>query len=131
MYKGVTDCNSICLIPHRLRVNKQWKLNNSRYYYSAIKGLIRSLDDKYFMYEEDNNKYFDENDTGLIKNKLISIIDELDTFSKRMFYLRYDKDTFKKIRIVKTVAQLSCCSEEYVRIKLNNVYKKIYIKFKI
>jgi RNA polymerase sigma factor (sigma-70 family) len=131
LYRGVTECNSICLIPHRLRVNKPWKLNNSRYYYCAIKGPIRSLDDKYFIYEEDNNNHYNENERVLIKNKVISIIDELDTFSKRMFYLRYDKDTFKKIRLVKTVAQLSCCSEEYVRIKLNNVYKKIYIKFKI
>ena len=124
LYKGITDCNPICLIPHRLRINKEWRNNNLKYYYNSIKGPIYSDDDYLFQIEKNNCANYDE-----LKENIRYIVNNEDPFSKRMFYLRYDFDTFTKKYPIKTVAELSCCSEEYVRIKLNNIYKKIYIKF--
>jgi hypothetical protein len=48
-------------------------------------------------------------------------INNLDSFSKRIIYLKYDFD-FNKIRSNKHIGQLMCCSEENIR---NNLISSI------
>jgi hypothetical protein len=105
-------------------MNKNWRENNLHYYYQSIKGPIYMNDDLLVSSIEEN-----KNKSSLQKT-ITEIVDNTDLFSKRMFYLRYDRYTLKKIRSIKIVSQLCCCSQEYLRIKMNNIYTEIYLKSK-
>jgi hypothetical protein len=85
-----------------------------------------------------NNKYNDNilnninNNFGL--EEILNTINSLLTpFLKRIFYLKYSID-FKSIRSNRHVAELMCCSEEYIRkslitisyiIKNINIYEQV------
>jgi len=83
-----------------------------------------------------NNYKFDKNynlnqETNLDKiikyesiQEIWNNINNLDPFVKRILYLKYDFE-FNKIRNNKKISELMCCSEENIRIKLHENYKKI------
>ena len=51
-------------------------------------------------------------------------INNLAPFSKRIMYLKYDKD-FNKIRSNKIISHLMCCSEENIRKNLQETLKRL------
>ena len=56
----------------------------------------------------------------MLKGVINFINSKLDTFSKRVFFYKYDID-FNSIRSNKIVAELMCCSEEKVRLTLKEI----------
>jgi hypothetical protein len=56
--------------------------------------------------------------------KIWENINNLDPFSKRIIYLKYDID-FNKVRSNKIISELMCCSEETIRKKNLEVLKFI------
>jgi len=61
----------------------------------------------------------DETKMGIWEN-----IYNLEPFSKRIMYLKYDAE-FNKIRSNKIIAELMCCSEENVRKTLYETLQKL------
>lgn len=51
-------------------------------------------------------------------------INKFEPFSKRIIYLKYDRE-FNKIRSNKLVGELMCCSEENIRKTLHDAFKKM------
>ena len=54
-------------------------------------------------------------------------INNLDAFSKRIMYLKYDNE-FNKIRSNKIIGELMCCSEENIRKNLQDTFQKLLQK---
>ena len=53
-------------------------------------------------------------------------INNIDLFSKRIIYLKYDFE-FNKIRSNKHISELMCCSEENIRKKLVETIQKLVL----
>ena len=59
-----------------------------------------------------------------LASSAIYVRDNLDAFSKRIMYLKYDNE-FNKIRSNKIIGELMCCSEENIRQNLRKTLQKI------
>lgn len=121
LYKLLCDTYSLSIVPRSYR--KSSKLNLTTLEKIRYKKLLKtSLSDN--EYQFNNLKNIDTNTNyNLHKYEQLekiqsiwSIIDTLDTFSKRIMHLKYDY-LFNKQRTNKHVAILMCCSEEHVRKK--------------
>ena len=96
------------LIPYLVSYNENWKF------------------DKMHKPDQDNilNSVIKKEEKG---EKIINMwnkVNELNSFSKRVFHLKFDEE-FNKIRSNKHISILMCCSEENIRINLLNSLKII------
>jgi hypothetical protein len=114
IFKAITECNPICIIPHKLRTNKEWKRNNLQLYKRSIKGPTYNY--QHMPSTNENNENINEN-----INRINDKIQNMDIYTKRIFYLLYDKYSYKKIRTIKRVSELCCVSTEYIRKKLKEI----------
>ena len=101
------------LRPYLVSYNENWKFDK-----------LSNTNEDYIL----NNFLQSEEKTQKIVN-MWNKINELDAFSKRIFYLKYDYE-FNVIRSNKHIGILMCCSEETIRKKLINSLKTIlYCKY--
>jgi len=96
------------LRPYLVSYNENWKFDK-----------LSNSNEDYIL----NNFLQSEEKTQKIVN-MWNKINELDAFSKRIFYLKYDYE-FNVIRSNKHISILMCCSEETIRKKLINSLKTI------
>jgi RNA polymerase sigma factor (sigma-70 family) len=128
LLKLLTSHYSSSLLPKHLRMkNKSNFTDIDLYNYKKI------LETRYISYSDNwkFDKFYNpnKNDNTVIdniysyeNNKILwEKINTLDSFSKRIIYLKYDFD-FNKIRSNKNISELMCCSEENVR---KNLVKSI------
>ena len=123
-----------------------FKLVTSHYYFSGIPKSIRMRSKK--NYSEDDLLEYKQNLEPILTNDFENIhnlnqetifdkvnadetkmgiwenIYNLEPFSKRIMYLKYDIE-FNKIRSNKIIAELMCCSEENVRKTLYETLQKL------
>ena len=125
----LTSHFSLSLLPKNIR-----KKNKNNFTDIELYNYKKALQTKYITYS--NNWQFDviynsnnNNNNYVLDNinkyenhkKMWGKINNLDSFSKRIIYLKYDFD-FNKIRSNKHIGQLMCCSEENIR---NNLISSI------
>ena len=125
LYNGLTNLHSLTIFPKSYRrkniINKKIMIPNVN---PNMNTQFVSFDnywifDKYYNHNENNNL----NDIIIYDEKIVLINfinSKLDTFSKRVFFYKYDID-FNSIRSNKIVAELMCCSEEKVRLTLKEI----------
>jgi RNA polymerase sigma factor (sigma-70 family) len=123
----ITNHFSLSIIPKSVRIKS--KQNLSDYEYSQYKNKLEPMLINYV-----NNDAFDKSHNSKQEDILDKIhsyetnmqiwesINKLDSFSKRIIYLKYDKD-FNKIRSNKIIGELMCCSEENIRKNLQETLK--------
>ena len=123
-----------------------FKLVTSHYYFSGVPKSIRMRSKK--NYSEDNLLEYKQKLEPILTNdfentpnlneetildkigvyglnlEMWEKINNLDAFSKRIMYLKYDIE-FNKIRSNKIIAVLMCCSEENIRKNLYETLQKI------
>ena len=124
LFKLVTSHYSFSNIPKRIR--RKSKQNYSEHklltYKEKLEPIltndfenIPNLDKKTRLYEI----CLDELNVEMWRK-----INNLAPFSKRIMYLKYDKD-FNKIRSNKIISHLMCCSEENIRKNLQETLKRL------
>lgn len=116
--RGLSDINTNFILPHRLRVNKQFlKLHNMSNFYVTSFSHIHSNYDKTI--ESEFNHYC------LLESpeELYSILQILTPKERNYFTYRYNIYTCKIHRTNKEVAQLMCVSEETARKEIIRITK--------
>jgi RNA polymerase sigma factor (sigma-70 family) len=130
LYKGISDLKPMKLLPHKYRVNKNWKINNTLFYKKTMKNIKFVGFDEWIL---ENNAYDKSNNNYNIKNNKINeinnIISTLNPNLKRIFYYRYDKNMNIKFKI-KKISELMCVSTETIRKSLNIIKKELKSKIK-
>ena len=128
----VTDHFSLSIIPKSIRTK-----NKHNFSYETLSEYKNKLEPMLINYA--NNVAIDKSHNSQQENILDKInnynlhmkmwerINNLDPFSKRVIYLKYDNE-FNKIRSNKIISELMCCSEEHIRKNLQKT-KKNYFKF--
>lgn len=116
--KALTDSYSLSILPKRIRITSKKNLTEieKEDYKRLLNVETRSKTD--YLYDNKQETPLDVYNKCEKYDEIWNKINELDPFIKRCIYLKYDYD-FKKIRSNKHVAELMCCSEEYVRRKIN------------
>ena len=127
LLKLVTSHYSFSNIPKSIRIKSKQNYSEEKllkYKENLEPILISDFENKPKLNEETilNKIYAYET-----KMKILEYISTLDSFSKRIMYLKYDNE-FNKIRSNKVIAALMCCSEENVRKNLSETLKKLYVK---
>ena len=130
LYNGLTKLHALTILPESYRKkNIANKKDVKNIPMNVMNTQFVSFDnywifDNYYKHSENehlnNIIMYDE------QNILVDYIhSKLDTFSKRVFYYKYDMN-FKSIRSNKVIAELMCCSEEKIRCSQNLEYKNHY-----
>jgi RNA polymerase sigma factor (sigma-70 family) len=119
LFKTLTEYYSISNVPKKFRIQ-----NKSNYTSYELKKYKKQLNPIFVSYPNywQFDKYKNSNNINNFDNfeklkRVWQIINKLDPFTKRIFYLKYDVE-FNKIRSNKKLSELLCCSEENIRIKL-------------
>jgi len=132
LYKGISEMKPISKIPHYLRKNKKWRSENLEYYLKNINN-IQYLGLNHFIYDEYYNNNINNNNikNNIMNNSKLQIIKDIinkePAHIKRIFYYRYDEKSLNIIRNLKTVAELSCYSEEKIRLIINGIKKQLFL----
>ena len=125
LYNGLTKLHALTILPESYRKkNIANKKDVKNIPMNVMNTQFVSFDnywifDNYYKHSENehlnNIIMYDE------QNILVDYIhSKLDTFSKRVFYYKYDMN-FKSIRSNKVIAELMCCSEEKIRVVLKDI----------
>jgi len=131
LLKLITSHFSSSLLPKSERIKSKNNFTDIELY-----EYKKKLQTKYISYSD--NWQFDvlynpnKNNNSVLDNinkyenhiKMWEKINNLDSFSKRIIYLKYDFD-FNKIRSNKHIGELMCCSEENIRKKLESSIKQM------
>jgi RNA polymerase sigma factor (sigma-70 family) len=122
LLKILTSHFSLSILPKSYRSKSKTNMSNNNIiiYKQLLHTKIINNDDTWQlekMYY--NNKYNDNilnniNDNFKLEEILNTINSSLTPFLKRIFYLKFNID-FTPIRSNRRVAELMCCSEEYIR----------------
>lgn len=131
LLKLLTSHFSLSLLPKNERIkSKKFFSENELYEYK------KKLQPKYInysdnwqfdkIYSKNKNENINLDNINKYENhkKIWEKINNLDTFSKRIIYLKYDFD-FNKIRSNKHIGELMCCSEENIRKNLVSSIKQM------
>ena len=116
--RGLSDINTNYILPHRLRVNKQFlKVNNMSNFHVTSFSHIHSDYDKKI--ESEFRNYCSSESP----EELYSILQMLTPKERNYFTYRYNIYTCKIHRTNKEVAQLMCVSEETARKEIIRITK--------
>lgn len=125
----LTSHFSLSIIPKSIRTKN--KNNFSKYdlieYQKKLEPQLINYVNNYVFDKSHNSNQYNKLDEIIKYESLLNLwesINNLDPFLKRIIYLKYDYE-FKKIRSNKIISELMCCSEENIRINLNNLLLKI------
>lgn len=118
--QALTDSYSLSILPKKLRKMSKKNMNSSE-----IKNYKELLEMKTFTniehWSKNSNKHILDHYNDLEDYRVVwDKINKLDPFTKRVVFLKFDY-RFNKVRTNKHVAQLMCCSEEYIRITLKKL----------
>lgn len=127
----VTDHFSLSIIPKSIRIKNK---HNFSYeilseYKNKLEPMLINYANNVAIDKSHNSKQehiLDKINNYNLYMEIWEIINNLDPFSKRVIYLKYDHE-FNKIRSNKIIAELMCCSEEHIRKNLQE--SKKYFKF--
>jgi len=137
LLKILTSHFSLSILPKSYRTKSKTNMSNTdmiTYKQLLHTGIINSDDTWQLEKVYYNNKYNDNILNNINNNfKLEEIINTINSslppFLKRIFYLKYSID-FKPIRSNRHIAELMCCSEEYIRkslIAISSIIKNINV----
>jgi hypothetical protein len=125
----LTDHFSLSIIPKSIRTKS--KQNFSYETLSEYKNKLEPMLINYANnvaidknHNSNNEHILDKIHNYSLYMKMWERINKLDPFSKRIIYLKYDRE-FKKIRSNKIIAELMCCSEEHIRKNLQQTVKNL------
>lgn len=141
LLKTLTSHFSLSILSKSYRTKSKTNMSNSDIliYKQLLNTQIIHSDDTWQLEKVYYNNKYNDNILNNINNnfgleEIINTINSLLTpFLKRIFYLKYSID-FKSIRSNRHVAELMCCSEEYIRkslitisyiIKNINIYEQV------
>ena len=102
-----------------------WQIDKIYYTNNNINNINNNINNI-----NNNNILHNINHNYELEETINTINTSLPPFLKRIFYLKYNID-FKPIRSNKCIAELMCCSEEYVRqqiIVISNILKNINLE---
>lgn len=129
LFKGLTDLQPLTNLPKSCRRSSLWIKNNRKIFEIKTNPVLIQNDwqmDKLVNNNsgEDNStiNYYDKIDKY---EKIWSKINNLESFTKQIYHLKYDY-TFTKIRSNAKISHLLGCSEEYVRSKISKSKDTIY-----
>jgi transposase len=116
--RGLSDINSNFILPHRLRVNKEFlKSNNmSNFYVSSLSHIDAN-------YEKSLESNFNIKCHLESPETMYEILHMLTSKERNYFTYRYNVYTCKIQRTNKEVAQLMCVSEETARKEIIRITK--------
>jgi len=137
LLKILTSHFSLSILPKSYRIKSKTNMSNNDIiiYKQLLNTNIIHSDDTWQLEKMYYTNKYNDNILNNINNnfKLEEIINtinlSLTPFLKRIFYLKYSID-FKPIRSNKCIAELMCCSEEYIRkslITISYIIKNINI----
>jgi hypothetical protein len=132
LFKTLTEYYSISNVPKKIRI--QNKGNYTRYelrkYKKQLNPILVSYPN-YWQFDKYKNSYNINNVDNLEKlERVWQLINNLDLFTKKIFYLKYDVE-FNKLRSNKIISELLCCSEENIRIKIKKIKNDTDFKQKL
>ena len=123
--KALTDSYSLSILPKRIRMSSKEGLNETeKENYKNLLNIETRKDVSFWYNKKIDYDMLKKHDTMYNYRLLWDKINELDPFTKRCIYLKYNYQ-FDKIRSNKQVSLLMCCSEENIRTKLKNINKTI------
>jgi hypothetical protein len=134
----LTSHFSQSILPKSYRTKSKTNMSNTDIiiYKQLLHTKIINSDDTWQLEKVYYNNKYNDNILNNINNnfKLEEIINAINAsltpFLKRIFYLKYNID-FKPIRSNRHIAELMCCSEEYIRkslITISCIIKNVNIK---
>ena len=137
LLKILTSHFSLSILPKSYRTKSKTNMSNNDIimYKQLLNTKIIHSDDEWQLEKVFYNSKYNDNILNNINNnfKLEEIINTINSsltpFLKRIFYLKYNID-FKPIRSNRHVAELMCCSEEYIRkslIAISYIIKNINV----
>ena len=123
--KALTDSYSLSILPKRIRMSSKEGLNETeKENYKNLLNIETRKDVSFWYNKKIDYDMLKKHDTMYNYRLLWDKINQLDPFTKRCIYLKYNYQ-FDKIRSNKQVSLLMCCSEENIRTKLKNINKTI------
>jgi len=124
LFKLVTTHYSFSNIPKSIRI--QNKQNYSEYKLLEYKNKLEPILTSDFVNRPnlDEKTVLDKINVHELNAEMWSKINNLDPFSKRIMYLKYDSE-FNKIKSNKIIGKLMCCSEENIRTNLQKSLQKL------
>tara|TARA_B100001287_G_scaffold235051_1_gene207043 strand:- start:1962 stop:2603 length:642 start_codon:yes stop_codon:yes gene_type:complete len=118
--KALTDSYSLSILPKSIRISSKKNLTElEKDYYKKLLN-VETYSNPNYLYDNKQETPIDLYNKHEKNYEIWNKINELEPFIKRCIYLKYDYN-FKKIRTNKRVAELMCCSEEYIRKRLNSI----------
>jgi RNA polymerase sigma factor (sigma-70 family) len=126
LLKTLTDYFSINNIPKQIRRQNKSNYTNIelKKYKKRLNPILVSYSNYWQFDKYQNSDNINTNFDDFIK--IWQLINDVDPFCKRIFYLKYDFE-FNKIRSNKKISELLCCSEENIRINIKKIKKKLNI----
>jgi hypothetical protein len=116
LHQGMCDLHPLTILPKTMRLSKKWKTENKKTYNSLIKTTFVGNDE--YLYEKNMNRHKVNNYKEYeIFTKVWSIVNNLDIEYQRIMRYKYNF-LMEKIRSNSDVAELMCCSHEYIRKKI-------------
>jgi len=139
LLKILTSHFSLSILPKSYRSKSKTNMSNNDIiiYKQLLHTKIINSDDAWQLEKVYYSNNYNDNILNNINNnyKLEEIINKINSslspFLKRIFYLKYNID-FKPVRSNKHIAELMCCSEEYIRkslITISYIIKNINVNY--
>lgn len=133
LLRTLTNSHALSGLDKKIRIKSKSTLSKDELikYKQNLKPLLVSYNENW-KFDKMNKQNQDNILNNVIKKeekgeKIINMwnkVNELNSFSKRVFHLKFDEE-FNKIRSNKHISILMCCSEENIRINLLNSLKII------
>lgn len=133
LLRTLTNSHALSGLDKKIRIKSKSTLSKDELikYKQNLKPLLVSYNENW-KFDKMNKQNQDNILNNVIKkeekgDKIINMwnkVNELNSFSKRVFHLKFDEE-FNKIRSNKHISILMCCSEENIRINLLNSLKII------
>jgi DNA-directed RNA polymerase specialized sigma subunit len=133
LLRTLTNSLTLSSIDKKIRIKNKSNLSQDELtkYKQNLKPLLVSYNenwkfDKMYKPDQDNilNSVIKKEEKGEKNIHIWSKVNKLNSFSKRVFHLKFDEE-FNKIRSNKHISILMCCSEENIRINLLDSLKII------
>lgn len=117
----------LCKGMNELAVMKPLKMHESKRGLRLPKSRLVSYDE-YWMFDKLKPSHLENKENPLIKN-IKEILESCTGECRRLFYLRYDYDTFEIVRSISEICEIESYSHETYRKKMRNIM--VYIQGKL
>lgn len=121
LYRGITELNSIRLLPHYYYVDRKWKNKYKRIYNIYNKSPIYNDIEYIISCQNKENKN--------IQKILNEIMYDLEPEERRLFNYYYDIETMSKKHTISEITQLMCYSKATCQTKITKLKEKIKLLY--